>query len=84
MPNRKNSRDKGKISLRNMFQELKKGDKVSVLRELSERASFPEKLQGRTGIIKGKRGRSYIIEINDQSRAKTYIIQPIHLKKLKG
>ena len=83
MTNRKNSRDKGKIQLSRMFQELKVGDTVTVIRELAETAGFPAKLQGRTGVVTGKRGRCYIVSINDQSRPKTHIIKPIHLKKLK-
>lgn len=82
MTKTKKIREKGKISLSKYFQEFKKGDRVAVVRELSVRASFPERLQGRTGIVDGKRGRSYITKIKDQNKEKTFIIQPIHLKKI--
>ena len=37
---------------------------------------------GRTGVVEGKRGKSYIIEVNDQNKEKKFIIAPIHLKKM--
>jgi large subunit ribosomal protein L21e len=81
-PNKK-IRTKGKLSLQRYFQELKEGERVSVVRELSIPASFPKRLQGRTGTISGKRGKAYIIEIKDQNKEKTFLIEPIHLKKIK-
>jgi len=35
------------------------------------------------GIIKAKRGKSYVIKIKDQNKEKSFIIEPIHLKKIK-
>jgi len=83
MNKRKSIREKGKIKLSRYFQEFKKGDRVSVIRDLSLNPKFPKQLQGRSGIIKNKRGRSYIVKIKDLNKQKTYIIHPIHLKKLK-
>jgi ribosomal protein L21E len=84
MANRKNIRARGKIQLSKYFQELKKGDIVAVVREISVRADFPENIQGRTGVVEGKQGRNCIIKMNDHSREKKYIIAPIHLKKIKN
>jgi ribosomal protein L21E len=47
-------------------------------------SSFPERLQGRTGVIESKRGKVYIIKINDQNKEKRFLIEPIHLKKMKA
>jgi ribosomal protein L21E len=44
---------------------------------------FPKRIQGRTGIIKEKRGKSYIIKLKDLKKEKIFIINPIHLKKIK-
>jgi ribosomal protein L21E len=82
MANRKNIRTRGKLQLSKFFQELKKGDNVAVVKEVSVQASFPENIQGRTGVVEGKQGRDYIVKINDHNRAKKYIIAPIHLKKI--
>lgn len=82
MLKRKRIREKGKIKFSRYFQNLKKGDKVAVVRELSLKAAFPKSIQGRTGVIEGKRGRSYVIKIKI-GKDKRFIIHPIHLKKLK-
>ena len=41
------------------------------------------RMHGRTGIIEGMRGRSYIVKVMDHGMEKTFIIQPAHLKRLK-
>ena len=83
MKKRKSLREHGKIKLSEYFQEFKKGDRISVKRELSVNPKFPAKLQGRSGIVEEKRGSSYLVKINDLAKEKTYIIHPVHLRKLK-
>jgi len=83
MLKRKSVREKGKVRLSDYFQKFEKGNRVAVKRELSLHPKFPKKLQGRSGIVSGKRGTYYIIKINDLKKEKTYIIHPVHLKKLK-
>ena len=79
----KKTREKGKIRLSKYFQELKVGDRVSIVREPSQRAGFPERMQGKTGIVEGKRGKAYIVKLKDYIKDKLFIIEPIHLKKIK-
>jgi len=76
-------RTKGKIKLSQYFQDLKEGDSVAVIREASINANFPERLQGRTGRVLVRRGRAYEILLKDQQKEKKFIINPIHLKKIK-
>lgn len=83
MVRKKNIREKGKLSFSRYFQRFKEGDKISVVRELSLNAGFPERLQGRTGVVESKRGKAYIVKIKDQNKEKSYIIEPIHLRKIK-
>jgi len=83
MIKQKNYKAKGKIKLSEYFQNFKDGDRVAVKRELAITPKFPAKLQGRSGIVIGKRGNSYTVKINDLNKEKTYIIHPVHLKKLK-
>ena len=80
---KKKNRTKGKISFSRYFQDFKEGDNVSVVRELAINASFPERLQGRTGVIESKRGKAYFVNIKDQNKEKKFLIEPIHLKKIK-
>ncbi len=83
MLKRKSVREKGKIRFSRYFQEFKTGDRVSVTRELAVQPKFPKQLQGRSGVVNSKRGKSYLVKINDLNKEKTYIIHPIHLRKLK-
>lgn len=83
MSKKKPVRTRGKLSLSRYFQELKKGDTVAVVREPAVQSSFPLRLQGRTGFVEGKRGKSYVVKIKDIKKEKTFLIQPIHLKKIK-
>ena len=81
----KRLRQKGKVSLTRYFQRFSEGDNVAVVKDLTiQRPGFPQRMQGRTGIVIGKQGNSYVIHIKDFSREKTYIVKPIHLKKIKN
>jgi large subunit ribosomal protein L21e len=82
MLKRKKIRERGKTRLSKYFQALNIGDRVAVVKELSERAVFPNRIQGKTGIVSGKRGRAYIVKIKDIEKEKLFIINPIHLKKI--
>ncbi len=80
---RKKVRTKGKLQFSRYFQELEKGDFVAIVREPAVQSVFPTRLQGRTGLVEGKRGKAYIIKIKDQAKEKKFLIEPIHLKKIK-
>jgi len=82
MLKRKRIRSRGKFSFQAFFQKFKEGDSVAVVRELSQPANFPRRMQGRTGKVLDKRGSAYIVEMNDYNKKKQYIIKPIHLKKI--
>ena len=76
-------REKGKLKFSRYFQEFRDGDRVSIVREVSVNSNFPERFQGRSGVIDGRRGRAYSVRINDQNKEKIFLIEPIHLRKLK-
>lgn len=84
MTDRKSIRTRGKIQFSRYFQEFKEGDSVTVVAEKSIHSTFPKRLQGRTGKIDRKIGRSYCVKIKDQTKEKEFIISPIHLKKIKN
>ena len=83
MAKRKNIRTRGKLQLSKYFQEFEKGEKVAVIKEQTIASTFPERLQGRTGVIDEKRGKVYIVKIKDSNKEKKFLIEPIHLKKIK-
>jgi large subunit ribosomal protein L21e len=84
MTGRKQIKTRGKISLSNYFQNFKEGDSVAVIKEPSISSNFPKRLQGRTGKVIEKRGRAYIVKIMEYTKEKKFIIEPVHLKKIKN
>jgi len=84
MNKRKQVRTRGKLQFSKYFQELEEGETVAVVRELSVPSNFPTKLQGRTGVIEGKRGQACVVKIKDQTKEKKFLIEPIHLKRIKS
>ena len=82
MAKRKKVRTRGKLQLSKYFQELKVGERVAVIRERAVASSFPVRLQGRTGVVEEKRGKTYIVKIKDTNKDKKFLIEPIHLKKI--
>jgi len=83
MSNKKPVRTRGKLQLSKYFQELEEGDFVSISQERSVPINFPKRLQGITGIIEGKRGKAYMVKLKDGNEEKRFLIEPIHLKKIK-
>ena len=83
MVERKKMREKGKLQFSEYFKKLSKGDYVAVVRDVSLRSKFPLRIQGRTGIVEEQRGKAYVVKIKDQSKEKQYLIEPIHLRKIK-
>ena len=83
MGNKKPVRTRGKLQFSRYFQELKEGDAVAVVKEPSVASIFPLRIQGMTGIVEGKRGKAFAVKIKTQAKYKTFLIDPIHLKKIK-
>ncbi len=82
MVKKKEIRERGKISFSRAFQDFKPGDSVSVVIEKAKPLSFPKRIQGRCGVIEEKRGRFFIVNLNDSGKEKKFIIDPLHLKKI--
>ena len=80
---KKSAREKGKLRLSVYFQDLKQGDSVAIIKEASLPSNFPKRLQGRTGIVGGQRGKVFMVRVKDQEREKKFLIGAIHLKKIK-
>lgn len=81
---KRQKRKKGlKIGLSGYFKKIKENDYVAVIREPSHQPSFPKRIQGKTGIVEGERGKSKIVKLMDGKKEKRFIIEPIHLKKIK-
>ena len=63
------------------LQEFSKGDKVSININSSVHSGMPKpRLQGRTGEIKRKQGKAYVVELKEGGTTKQLIVNPAHLK----
>ncbi|MEM0350259.1 MAG: 50S ribosomal protein L21e [Archaeoglobaceae archaeon] len=77
---KKKVREKG-IRLRKFLQEFEIGQRVIIDIEPASQKGMPHpRYQGRSGIVVGKRGRAYLVQIKDGSILKTLISRPEHLK----
>ncbi len=79
---KKEIRKKGKIPLSTLFSELKIGDKVALVRDLSFSPSFPKSWQGKTGKVIKKQGKAYVIQLKEGNKLKKINVKRINLKKL--
>jgi len=63
------------------MQEFKPQDKVIIRQNASSHEMPHPVFMGKAGIIKGKRGRAYIVEIMAGNKVKEMAVRPEHLKK---
>jgi large subunit ribosomal protein L21e len=80
----KRQRQHGKIKLSEYFKNIPDGQVVAVVREPSVRCTYPKRILGRSGVVIGSRGTHKIVKVSDGNLPKTFIIHPIHLKKLEN
>jgi len=80
---RKNFRQKGKLSLTRYYNEFNVEDKVQLLADpgIQKGMYFP-RFHGKRGIVTGKKGNCYQIDIKDGGKAKKLVVHPVHLKKV--
>jgi len=82
MLKRKRIREKGKIGLSKILEELKPGEKVAIIQDPSFGVTFPRRFHGKTGRIIEKRGKGYVVEVYDGKKQKKLVLKKINLKKL--
>ncbi len=79
---KKNVRTHGKLSIRNYLQSFEKKDKVALVAEPSVQSGMHHpRFQGRIGVIMGKQGDCYQVQIIDGKTPKTLVVHPIHLRR---
>ncbi|MFH1663401.1 MAG: 50S ribosomal protein L21e [archaeon] len=73
-----------RTTVNKMLADIKDGQTVQVNINSRIHAGLPfRRFQGKTGVVSGKRGRSYVIKLRDGNKAKQLIVHPAHLKELK-
>lgn len=79
----KSIRTKGKISQKRYLAVLNEGDKVTLTLEPGiQKGMFHPRFSGKTGTVLRKTGTCYEVKIKDMDSVKSFIVHPIHLKKL--
>lgn len=78
---RKSPRDKTTV---NMFlEEFVNGENVLIKIEPSSHRSSPHpRFKGKAGIVAGRRGRAYLVEVRDGGLKKVVLTAPEHLRHL--
>ncbi len=80
---RKSPKQKGKISIRNYFQELKPNEMVCFKAESAvQKGMYFPRFHGRTGKVIGREGTCYKVQFKDGKKDKIIVTHPIHLKKV--
>ena len=82
---KKERREKGKISVSRFMQSFEEGQKVHLGIEPSlHKGMYNLRFIGKTGIIKGVRGKCYEVAISDKGKDKLLIIHPSNLKTVRS
>ncbi|MBU90412.1 50S ribosomal protein L21e [Candidatus Woesearchaeota archaeon] len=78
---KKERRAKGKISISRFMQSFNVGQRVHLSIESSiHKGDYHLKFLGKTGVVRGLRGKCYEIAISDGGKEKLLIVHPVHLK----
>lgn len=78
---KKRIREKG-IRISKFLQSFEIGEIVHIDIEPASHKGMPHpRFQGSTGVVVGKRGRAYIVEIRDGGMKKLLFVRPEHLKR---
>jgi large subunit ribosomal protein L21e len=80
----KHPRLKGKISLTRFFQKLDIGDRVCLKAEPGyQKGMYHPRYHGHVGVLVGKKGRCYEVQIRDGGMEKTLVVHPVHFQRIK-
>ncbi|MCD6461812.1 MAG: 50S ribosomal protein L21e [Thermoplasmata archaeon] len=80
---RKHPRHRGMPPVTHTLLELKEGDKAAIVIDPSVHKGMPHRrFQGLTGVVVGKRGDAYILQVRVGDKMKTVLSRPEHLRKM--
>ncbi len=78
----KKPRERGLVPAARFMRSFSPGDNVLVHIDPSQHHGMPHKsFHGKVGVVKEKRGRSYLVEVKDRKVKKTVVASPIHLRR---
>jgi len=80
----KEPRQRGLLPLGRLLHKYVDGEKVVVKLDPSTHKGMPHaRYHGRVGIVEEKRGRAYIVRIDEGGKTRELMIRPEHLSPLK-
>ncbi len=80
---RKKPRERGMIPVTRALQQFEEGEKVKILLEPSVHKGQPHRrFHGKTGVVEGKQGGSFVVNVKDGGKEKKVIARSEHLRKL--
>lgn len=75
--------EKGKVNIRKHLQSFNIGDHVQFVADSSvQKGMFLPRFYGKKGVVEAKQGRSYKVGIMDHNKQKSFVVNPVHLKRL--
>jgi large subunit ribosomal protein L21e len=77
----KGPRERGLLPVTRSIQDFPRGARVTIIIAPGVHKGVPHhRYQGRVGVIYGKMGRAYMVQIKDGGKIKKIIASPEHLK----
>ena len=76
-------RNKGKIKIRDYLQSFNEGDKIVLRIMPNVQSGIPfRRFVGLTGIVNGKQGVAYKVDVIDGKKTKSLLVHPVHMRKM--
>ena len=81
---KKNSRERGKVKISKLLHEYQPGNSIVVKIDSSVQKGMPHRrFHGKIGTIVEKRGRSYVVSVNQGDATKEILVRHEHLEPYK-
>jgi len=80
---RRRKSERSRINISRVMHDYNEGDRVAIILDGGQQMGMPHRrFHGRTGFIKAKQGKAWIVSVKDKNMQKTVIARPEHLKPL--
>lgn len=80
---RRRKSERSRINISRVMHEYKEGDRVAIILDGGQQMGMPHRrFHGRTGFIKARQGKAWVVAVKDKNMQKTVIARPEHLKPL--
>jgi large subunit ribosomal protein L21e len=81
----KRVRQRGLTSVNKVLENYEEGQRVNIVIDPAFHKGMPHRrYHGRTGVVKGTRGRAVVVDIKLGKAQKTLLIRPEHLRQSRG